>query len=182
MAALVSPNPVTMGGIIYAVLSTDGYNYSPVNNYAKHMGSEEQTYVPGTIGPDGKYEVATTLNTPGYWEMWSECAGVTSNKVSLTCRGILVVIDLEHWSKTLGPDSTEIEVYSNYQGNCAIYASLDGWATETYITNTVINSGGYGAVSANFDSLAYGHWEFDARIGGYTALGYGGSDWVQVAR
>lgn len=184
ITAMVSPNPMRMCGWVYGDAITDGYSYSPIYLYAKHLGSGETTKITGTIGPDGKCSINTQLNTPGYWEFWAECNGVKSNVAQLTVQGIKVDINKESYWKDRD-SSLDIKVYSHYIGTFRIYASRDGWATETYILTGSVKTGGYSGVykTGDLDSMcpwspkSTYNWEFTARISGDDARNWNSGTW-----
>jgi hypothetical protein len=179
LTAMVSPNPARMGGAVYGTAISNGRNF-PITIYAKHKGENTQTTMAGLLGSDGKFDLITQLNTPGYWLFWVTAGSVKSNEVSLTCEGIMITSDRDTYSKTF-LDSITFKVYSNFKGNAAIVAYDPSGATIP-ITNTVINNGGYGVASVSLDFLPNGNYEFDVLIAGQKAKDYAGSFWIRVSR
>lgn len=181
LTIVLSPNPMNMKGMIYGQCISNGYNYN-VELYARHKGSGETVHISGWLGEDGKFTHTQQINTAGYWEFWAETdsGAVTSNIAPLTVRGILVVTD-GHVSLSLDPIKI-IRVYSSYTGNCLIVAHDHEVGASIPMTNTVVNSGGYGDVSFDYSGWTRKTYEIDAIIGGTSAQAWGGSAWTTVGR
>lgn len=178
----LTTHEMDMGSWIRGTVSGDGYNY-PIEVWAKHTGSGDTGNLYAFLGSDGKYTSEfQKMETPGVWELYAEADGIKSEPVTLVVRGIRVVCERGHYSKTLS-DSILIGVYSHHtRQNAGIVGHYPEGAYSRSITNTVINSGGYGSVSPNLDGLANGDWEIDAVIGSDQARDYEATYWVSIGR
>jgi len=180
MTALVSPNPVNMGGWVVGTVTGNGYNY-PIEILATHRGTGATQSIAGFLDGGGMIELDQQINTPGEWEFIVNGGGVSSNTAFLTVQGVVIESEDSFYSRLMD-DSQQFMVYSDHKGSCLVYASKDGWATEVTIGTIVINSGGYGSFTISLDWVTLGNYEFDARIAGETARGWGATCWVNIGR
>jgi len=162
-------------------VSSNGYNY-PLTIYAKHKGSGQIQQLAALLGPDGKYTIAQQITVPGHWEFWAVAGSVTSNTIQLTVEGVKVVGESNHYSKTLRTSMT-LQIYSHLTGNAAIILNDPAHSTSYPLTNTYVNTGGYGEISITLNGYANGDYEIDAIINGVKASSYTyGSYWVNIGR
>lgn len=178
--AVVEPNPVAMKGRVLGTVTSDGYK-SPIAIHAKHRGQGVEQAFGGLLDDNGRFLLTQTISLPGYWNFWVTSGTVSSNTVSLTVQGIATSVDRDHVSKSLSPTCI-VSVFSNYAGNVAVFANDPAHGVSIPLTNTVVNSGGYGSVQVDFSTFAQGSYEIDALINGETASTYGGTCWVTVGR
>ena len=180
ITAQVNPNPANMGGAVYAVATSNGYNI-PMTVYARHTGADEWTNTEtqsfsALIGPDGKYTHIQQINVPGYWEFWVTCGAVTSNVATLTVNGVLVTSDV-----TVTSGSAIFTVFSNYK-NTAVSLIANDEVHGVSIPLQTGNTDSTGSISLmyNFALFEPGFYEIDALIGGAKASDFGGSVTLEV--
>ena len=181
----MEPDNFQMGHVFAARVYSDGKDY-PITLHAKHRGQGQEVVFVGRLDMDGEWPsdapYVDTLDLPGYWEFWVTADnGVSSDITYITVYGVAVVIQDDHYSKSL-EDSCLIQVFSHLTGNCGIIALDHEASISIPVTNAVINSGGYGEVAPSLDFLASKTYEIDAIIGGEKATDYGGTAWVEVGR
>jgi len=174
LTAFVSPNPMTMGGWIQGTVSSDGYNW-PITIYATHKGEGATQSWAGLLAENGIYQLTQQLSTPGIWSFVVKTAeGLESNTVTLTCQGILIVPEFDHYSKTFR-DSISFKIYSHMERQSAqILANFPAGSYTIPVTNIMIASGGFATFSTSLDSFANGDYQWDVIIGSASAIGYGG--------
>ena len=180
MYAVVQPNTISQGQRVIGVVTSDGYKY-PITVNARHMGQGTTQTFGGLLDDTGRFLISQTISLPGSWEFWTTAGAVSSNRADLTVLGIATTSDRASVSKSLSP-TCNIGVYSSTSGNVAIIANDPVHFISVPLTNTVVNSGGYGTVNVDLSSLAQGSYEIDALINGQTASGFGGACWVTVGR
>jgi len=181
LTVFISPNPVDMGSWIEGSVTSNGYNW-PLRIVLTHRGSGESGEIAGFLGADGQFIHWSEFNIPGVWDVTAYADGVSSATATFVCRGILVIPERSHYSKTMS-DSMPIGVYSHHTNqNAGIVGHYPAGSYSRAITNTMINAGGYGEVAPNLDSLANGDWELDAIIGSDSATAWTGTYWITVGR
>lgn len=177
----VSPNTVDMGDWIIGTVTSNGYNW-PLQIKVTHKGSGQSMTISGFLGADGKFELVEDVDIPGVYEVTAYTDTESSTPITFVVRGIRVVAERGHYSKTLS-DSMLIGVYSHHtHQNAGIVGHYPSGSYSQAISNTVINAGGYGEVAPNLDGLANGDWELDALIGSDSAMAWSGTYWIDVGR
>lgn len=181
LTVFVTPNTVDMGDWIEGSVTSNGYNW-PLRIVVTHTGTGESGEIAGWLGPDGQFYHWQEINIPGVYEATAYANGVSSATITFVVRGIIVVPERGHYSKTIS-DSIQIGVYTHHtRQNAGIIGHYPAGSISRAIETVYINAGGYGSASPNLDSYNNGDWELDAVIGGDTAMAWGGTYWISVGR